>query len=69
VRNKEDERQVRITLMAEGTALRNKVAKIPAAIGCIAEGAVRDIDKLHGEIVALREALNASVVSGEESGR
>jgi DNA-binding MarR family transcriptional regulator len=70
VRDKEDERQVRIMLTPQGTALRSKAAKIPAAVGCIAESAVRDIDRLHSDIVALREALNASVAEeGAESGR
>ena len=60
-RDKEDERQVRITLTAQGSALRAKAAKIPAAIGCALGDAANNAEKLHRDVVALRDALNASV--------
>jgi DNA-binding MarR family transcriptional regulator len=69
VRDKEDERQVRITLTPKGAALRSKAAKFPAAIGCALGSAVRDPERLHGDIVALRDALNAAVAEGGAKSR
>ena len=60
VRDADDERQVRITLTAQGAALRGKAVKIPPAIGCAIGDAVRDPEKLHAAIVALRDALKAA---------
>jgi DNA-binding MarR family transcriptional regulator len=61
VRDKEDERQVRITLTPQGAALRSKAEKIPAAIRCALGGDAGDPEKLHKDVVALRDALNASM--------
>ena len=64
VRDSEDERQVRITLTSQGSSLRNNAAKIPAAIGCALGSAARDMEKVRDDVVALRDALNASVAEG-----
>lgn len=66
VRDKDDERQVRITLTAQGAALRSKAAKFPAAIGCAAEAAGRDLSKLRRDVLALRDALNTAVSDKDE---
>jgi DNA-binding MarR family transcriptional regulator len=64
VRDSEDERQVRITLTSQGSSLRNKAAKIPPAIGCALGSAARDMERIRDDVVALRDALNASVAEG-----
>lgn len=61
VRDKEDERQVRITLTPQGSGLRAQAAKIPAALRCALDDNVGDPETLHREIVALRDALNRAV--------
>ena len=66
VRDREDERQVRISLTPQGAALKSKAAKFPAAIGCAAQAAGRDLEKLHRDVVALRDALNAAVAEKDE---
>ena len=65
-RDREDERQVRITLTPQGVALRGKAAKIPVAIGCALGEAAGDAEKLHRDVVALRDALNAAVAETEK---
>jgi DNA-binding MarR family transcriptional regulator len=64
VRDLEDERQVRITLTSQGLSLRNKAAKIPAAIGCSLGNAARGMERIRDDVVAVRDALNASVTEG-----
>jgi DNA-binding MarR family transcriptional regulator len=64
IRDLEDERQVRITLTSQGSGLRNKAAKIPAAIGCALGSAARDMEKVRDDVVALRDAINTSVAEG-----
>jgi DNA-binding MarR family transcriptional regulator len=58
VRDREDERQVRIMLTPQGSGLRAQAAKIPAALRCALDDSVGDPEMLHREIVALRDALN-----------
>ncbi|ARQ59399.1 UNVERIFIED_ORG: DNA-binding MarR family transcriptional regulator [Rhizobium etli] len=61
-RSREDERVVVIRLSEAGIRLKEKAIGIP---GCIAEASGRDaadLTRLRAEIVALREALNGSVV-------
>jgi DNA-binding MarR family transcriptional regulator len=67
VRDKEDERQVRITLTPAGSALRREASKIPLAIGSALGTAVRDPERLRDDIAALRDALNASAERGTKS--
>ncbi|TCU33280.1 MarR family winged helix-turn-helix transcriptional regulator [Rhizobium azibense] len=62
-RSKQDERVVVIKLSAEGIALQERAAAVP---DCIASATGRDaagLARLKAEIVALREALNRSVVA------
>ncbi len=60
-RDAKDERQVRITLTPRGLALRSKATSIPAAIGCALGSDARDIRKIRDDVIALRDALNASL--------
>jgi DNA-binding MarR family transcriptional regulator len=60
-RDPEDERQVRITLTDVGQALREKAASIPVSIGCATGSSVREIEKIRNDVLALRDALSASV--------
>jgi DNA-binding MarR family transcriptional regulator len=59
-RDPEDERQVRITLTDAGQALREKAASIPPAIGCATGKQLREVEKIRNDVLALRDALNAS---------
>lgn len=59
-RDTADERSVRIGLTAEGRALQDRAAEIPAALGCAMGRPLPDIARLRQEIAALRDALNAA---------
>ena len=59
-RDAEDERQVRVALTPRGRALREKAKPIPAAIACAAGQSGEALQRLKGELVALRDELNAN---------
>jgi DNA-binding MarR family transcriptional regulator len=59
-RDDADERQVRIALTPKGRVLREKAKPIPAAIACAAEQSGEALQRLKGELVALRDRLNAN---------
>ncbi len=65
-RDAADERSVRIGLTAEGRALQAEAAAIPAAIGCAMGLPLSDIGRLRREVAALRDALDAAAVPGED---
>lgn len=65
-RDAADERQVRIGLTAEGRALQDKAADIPAALGCAMGRPLPDIARLRQEIAALRDALDAAAGAGPD---
>jgi DNA-binding MarR family transcriptional regulator len=59
-RDPEDERQVRIQLTPSGRALRQRAARIPAAMGEAIGRPTPEIQRLKAEILALRDALDAA---------
>ena len=62
-RDRDDERVVRITLTRQGTALREKAATIPDAIGCATSLTLNDVKKLAGEVTALRKKLQTALAA------
>jgi DNA-binding MarR family transcriptional regulator len=56
-RDPRDERQVRIHLTEAGRALREKAARVPACVGAATGLDRKDVERLLGEIAALRDAL------------
>lgn len=62
-RDRDDERVVRITLTRQGTALREKAATIPEAIGCATSLTLNDVKKLAGEVTALRKKLQTALAA------
>jgi MarR family transcriptional regulator, organic hydroperoxide resistance regulator len=65
-RSAEDERQVRVSLTAQGTALRDKARNIvPDAILAATGCSVAELSALQKNLIALRDQLNAAA---EEEG-
>lgn len=63
-RSTEDERQVLIALTAQGQALREKARSVPQSILEASDCSVGELVALKGEIVALRDRLNAALGEG-----
>lgn len=61
VRSSADERQVIVSLTAEGQAMRDAALAVPAAIACAARCELDDIQRMTKELQALREALRAGL--------
>jgi len=62
-RDTKDERVVRIHLTREGSALKEKAAGIPEAIGCATNLTVPEVMKLTADIKALRKKLVAALAA------
>jgi len=60
-RSSEDERQVKITLTAQGQALKEKARSVPLSILDASSCSVAELSDVKNEIVALRDRLNAAV--------
>lgn len=60
-RDKDDERQVRITLTEEGRALKGQAMSVPLAVAQGVGGTEEDADRLRLELLALRERLDAAL--------
>lgn len=56
-RDREDERQVRLTLTDKGSALRKKARDVSACVGAATGLPLEAAVRLRGEIVALRDSL------------
>ena len=56
-RDPQDERRVRIRLTGQGRALRERAEAVPRAIGCATGLDMADMERLHAELLKLREAL------------
>ena len=52
-----DERQVIIALMPDGSALRKKAAELNAAVSCATECSPTEVDGLNQQLIKLRGAL------------
>lgn len=65
-RSSRDERQVIVALTAQGEGLKEKARSIPPAILAASECSVAELVTLRGEIVKLRDRLNAAI--GEKVG-
>jgi MarR family transcriptional regulator, organic hydroperoxide resistance regulator len=63
-RSSEDERQVKITLTAQGQALKEKARSVPLSILDASSCSVAELSTARNEIVALRDRLNAAVGEG-----
>lgn len=63
MRDRADERVVRITLTRQGNALRDKGQRIPEEIGCASDMTIEDIRKLTGEITVLRKKLELALAA------
>lgn len=63
VRDKEDERQVRVMLTDAGRALREKAQNIPHEVGCMLGLPVEELGALNRQISEMRSRLHASVPS------
>jgi MarR family transcriptional regulator, organic hydroperoxide resistance regulator len=63
-RSSEDERQVKITLTAQGQALKEKARSVPLSILDASSCSVAELSAARNEIVALRDRLNAAVGEG-----
>lgn len=59
VRDRDDERQVRITLTAAGLAMRNEADAVVDEIVCATGLPVSEIERMRKELVVLRNRLNA----------
>ena len=57
MRDRDDERVVRIQLTPEGAALKQKAVGIPQAIGCSTSLSIPEVMKLTHDIKALRQKL------------
>ena len=62
-RSTEDERQVLISLTPQGQALKEKARAVPQAILAASACSVSELSAIRGDLVALRDRLNA--VAGE----
>ncbi len=60
-RASEDERQVLVTLTAQGEALREKAKTVPQAILAASGCSIGELSGLRKSLVALRDQLNAAV--------
>ena len=60
-RSTEDERQVKITLTAQGQALKDKARAVPLSILDASSCSIAELSAVRNEIVALRDRLNAAV--------
>ena len=60
-RGTEDERQVLISLMPQGLALKDKARAVPQAILAASACSVGELSAIRNELVALRDRLNAAV--------
>jgi MarR family transcriptional regulator, organic hydroperoxide resistance regulator len=60
-RSTEDERQVLIALTSQGQALKEKARNVPQSILEASDCSVGELIALKGEIVALRDRLNAAL--------
>lgn len=60
IRDREDERQVRITLTAKGRALRAEAAGINTQVACAIGLPAEELAALKGQIARLREVLDGS---------
>ena len=60
-RSSEDERQVNITLTAQGQALKERARAVPLSILDASSCSVAELSAVKNEIVALRDRLNAAV--------
>jgi DNA-binding MarR family transcriptional regulator len=60
-RSTEDERQVRITLTAQGQALKDRARSVPLSILDASSCSVAELSAVRNEIVALRDRLSAVV--------
>lgn len=62
IRDRDDERQVRITLTSAGVALRDRAETVPLAVACAVGRSPAEIAALRTEVLALRDALRAAAV-------
>src|SRR3712207_5619840 len=62
-RDKEDERQVRISLTASGRALREKAEEIPIQVGCVLGLPFDEVQALTEQVAKLRSRLHESAKS------
>ena len=62
-RDKEDERQVRISLTASGRALREKAEEIPIQVGCVLGLPFDEVRALTEQVAKLRGRLHESAKS------
>ena len=60
-RSTEDERQVLIALTAQGQSLKDKARSVPLSILDASACSIAELSAVRGEIVALRDRLNAVV--------
>jgi MarR family transcriptional regulator, organic hydroperoxide resistance regulator len=60
-RSTEDERQVLISLTAQGQSLKDKARAVPQSILAATQCSVPELTAVKNEIVALRDRLNAAV--------
>jgi len=60
-RDARDERQVRVSLTAKGRDLRQSAGSVPGAIAAASGLSAEMAPRLRSALVALREALNASI--------
>jgi DNA-binding MarR family transcriptional regulator len=60
-RSTEDERQVMIALTAQGRELREKARTLPQSILAASQCSISEIVAMKGEIVKLRDRLNAAI--------
>ncbi len=60
-RSTEDERQVLIALTPRGQALKEKARSVPQSILAASACSVAELSAMKGEIIALRDQLNAAV--------
>jgi len=60
-RSTEDERQVLIALTPHGQALQEKAKSVPQSILAASACSIDELSAMKGEIVALRDRLNAAV--------
>jgi MarR family transcriptional regulator, organic hydroperoxide resistance regulator len=60
-RSTQDERQVLIALTAQGQALKDKARAVPLSILDASSCSVAELSAVRGEIVALRDRLNAAM--------
>jgi len=60
-RSTEDERQVLIALTPHGHALKEKARTVPQSVLTASAGSVGELSAMKGELVALRDRLNAAL--------